>query len=113
MIRLADYAGEVEALSRDRFSAEYEEALERLLRRLFGTAPDCADDVWDDIAESFDAEIGRDHVIAFCLERGYDLRRNPGTNDDAVVCWRDVGIMVLACERGLIKPDAAPSAASG
>jgi hypothetical protein len=98
LVRIADHVRELDGAGNDRFSAAYEEALERMLKSLFGACPDCGDDAWDEAAEAFDAEIGRDGAVSFCAERGYDIRR--GTM--LVVCWRDIGIMLMARDRGLL-----------
>ncbi|WP_158043741.1 hypothetical protein [Skermanella pratensis] len=106
VIRVADHARELEDPGLDRFSAAYEERLERVLKDLFSACPDCASDAWEEAADDFDSQVGREKVVEFCLERGYDVRRNPGGNTDGktglVGCWRDVGIMLLARDRGLI-----------
>lgn len=107
VIRVAEYARELEDPGVDRFSAAYEERLERVLKDLFSACPDCASDAWEEAADDFDGEVGRDKVVEFCLERGYDVRRDPdgGGNDgksELVRCWRDIGIMLLARDRGLI-----------
>jgi len=101
----------LEVHSSDRFSAAYEEELERVLKGLFSACPDCASDAWEEVADDFDTQIGRAKVIEFALERGYDLRRtgNGQANGNGskgtihlVDCWRDIGIMLLARDRGLI-----------
>jgi hypothetical protein len=101
----------LEVHSSDRFSAAYEEELERVLTGLFSACPDCASDAWEEVADDFDTQIGRAKVVEFALERGYDLRRagtGQGTGNGAngtshlVDCWRDIGIMLLARDRGLI-----------
>jgi hypothetical protein len=111
VVRVADHTQELEVHSSDRFSAAYEEELERVLNGLFSACPDCASDAWEEVADDFDTQIGRADVVEFALERGYDVRRaTAGKCDkngsraagDLVDCWRDVGIMLLARDRGLI-----------
>jgi hypothetical protein len=117
VVRVADHTQGLEVHSSDRFSAAYEEELERVLTGLFSACPDCASDAWEEVADDFDTQIGRAKVVEFALERGYDLRR-AGTGQGArtgkingngangtshlVDCWRDIGIMLLARDRGLI-----------
>jgi hypothetical protein len=98
VVRVADHAAGVTAAAANRFSAAYEQALELLLTRLFGTVPDLADDRWDCLAEAFDTGIGRVGAADFCAARGVDIT----LNGDLVVCWRDIGIMLLARDRGVI-----------
>ena len=79
---------------------------------LFSACPDCSSDAWEEVADDFDTRIGRAKVIEFALERGYDVRRAGAgkangsaakeTTGDLVDCWRDIGIMLLARDRGLI-----------
>jgi hypothetical protein len=111
VVRVADHTQGLEVHSSDRFSAAYEEELERVLTGLFSACPDCASDAWEEVADDFDTQIGRAKVVEFALERGYDLRRagtgqntGKGTNGTGqlVDCWRDIGIMLLARDRGLI-----------
>lgn len=102
VIAVADRVRELERFGADRFCSEYEAALESVLMALFSACPD-AGDAWEEVADGFDAAVGRDRVVAFCLERGFDVRRTPGGPDDQLVgCWRDIGIMLLARDRGLI-----------
>jgi hypothetical protein len=113
VVRVADHTKGLEVHGSDRFSAAYEEELERVLTGLFSACPDCASDAWEEVADDFDTQIGRAKVVEFALERGYDLRRtgsgqgngngnaSKGTGD-LVDCWRDIGIMLLARDRGLI-----------
>jgi len=111
VVRVADHIQELEVHSSDRFSAAYEEELDRVLTGLFSACPDCSSDAWEEVADDFDTRIGRAKVIEFALERGYDVRR-AGTGKgngsaahetvDLVDCWRDIGIMLLARDRGLI-----------
>ena len=111
VVRVADHTQKLEVHSSDRFSAAYEEELERVLKDLFSACPDCASDAWEEVADDFDTQIGRAKVVEFALERGYDLRRagtgqvnGNGSKEGArlVDCWRDIGIMLLARDRGLI-----------
>ena len=111
VVRVADHIQGLEVHSSDRFSAAYEEELERVLTGLFSACPDCASDAWEEVADDFDTQIGRAKVVEFALERGYDLRRagtgqntRKGANGTGhlVDCWRDIGIMLLARDRGLI-----------
>ena len=111
VVRVADHTQGLEVHSSDRFSAAYEEELERVLTGLFSACPDCASDAWEEVADDFDTQIGRAKVVEFALERGYDLRRagtgrsnGNGANGTShlVDCWRDIGIMLLARDRGLI-----------
>jgi hypothetical protein len=111
VVRVADHTQGLEVHSSDRFSAAYEEELERVLTGLFSACPDCASDAWEEVADDFDTQIGRAKVLEFALERGYDLRRtgNGQANGNGskgtvhlVDCWRDIGIMLLARDRGLI-----------
>ncbi|MGF7207767.1 hypothetical protein GGE65_002345 [Skermanella aerolata] len=74
--------------------------MERVLTGLFSACPDCASDAWEEVADDFDTQIGRAKVVEFALERGYDLRR--AGRGQLVDCWRDIGIMLLARDRGLI-----------
>jgi len=74
--------------------------LERVLTGLFSACPDCASDAWEEVADDFDTQIGREKVVEFALERGYDLQCTG--NGRLVDCWRDIGIMLLARDRGLI-----------
>ncbi|WP_207483408.1 hypothetical protein [Arenibaculum pallidiluteum] len=104
VISVAQRAKDLEAFSHDRFSEEYERRLEQLLTDLFQTGPDCEDEVWEGVAEEFDTKIGRSRAVPFCLERGYDIRSEPGNDRSPLVaCWRDVGIMLLARDRGLLR----------
>ena len=75
VVRVADHTQGLEVHSSDRFSAAYEEELERVLTGLFSACPDCASDAWEEVADDFDTQIGRAKVVEFALERGYDLRR--------------------------------------
>ena len=111
VVRVADHTQGLEVHSSDRFSAAYEEELERVLNGLFSACPDCSSDAWEEVADDFDTEIGRAKVVEFALERGYDVRRaaigkvngnGAGKSCDLVDCWRDIGIMLLARDRGLI-----------
>jgi len=111
VVRVADHTQGLEVHGSDRFSAAYEEELERVLTGLFSACPDCASDAWEEVADDFDTQIGRAKVVEFALERGYDLRRagtgqsnGNGTSGTShlVDCWRDIGIMLLARDRGLI-----------
>jgi hypothetical protein len=111
VVRVADHTQGLEVHSSDRFSAAYEEELERVLTGLFSACPDCASDAWEEVADDFDTQIGRAKVVEFALERGYDLRRAGTGHSNAngangasylVDCWRDIGIMLLARDRGLI-----------
>lgn len=102
VIAVADRVRELERFGADRFCGEYEAALESVLMNLFAACPD-AGDAWEEVAEDFDATVGRDRVLGFCLERGFDIRKTPGgPGDELVGCWRDIGIMLLARDRGLI-----------
>lgn len=101
VIAVAERAKELDLFDGDRFSAEYEAALEGVLRDLFATCPG-ASDAWEEVAESFDDEVGMQGAAAFCLERGFDIRKVPGDEESGLVgCWRDIGIMLLARDRGL------------
>ncbi|GEO38406.1 hypothetical protein SAE02_25540 [Skermanella aerolata] len=100
VVRVADHTQGLEVHSSDRFSEAYEEELERVLTGLFSACPDCASDAWEEVADDFDTQIGRAKVVEFALERGYDLRR--AGRGQLVDCWRDIGIMLLARDRGLI-----------
>jgi hypothetical protein len=100
-IRVAERTGRLEALKDNRFSADYEDELERVLRGLFNACPDCTSDAWEEVAENFDDQIGRDKADQFCRVRGYDIRLEPGS-DKLVQGWRDIGIMLMARDRGLI-----------
>ncbi len=103
VIRVSERAKDLEAVAHDRFSEEYEQRLERVLSDLFHTGPDCSDDAWEAAAEDFDAQVGRAKAVPFCLERGFDVRQDPDDPDSPLVaCWRDVGIMLMAQERGLL-----------
>ena len=111
VVRVADHTQGLEVHSSDRFSAAYEEELERVLTGLFSACPDCASDAWEEVADDFDTQIGRAKVLEFALERGYDLRcagsgqsNGNGSKETGrlVDCWRDIGIMLLARDRGLI-----------
>jgi hypothetical protein len=103
VVRVVDHTRALEAHSADRFSADYEEELERVLKGLFSACPDCASDAWEQAAEDFDEEVGRARAVEFCLERGYDVRSGAGNGADKLVCcWRDIGIMLLARDRGLV-----------
>ena len=82
VVRVADHTQGLEVHSSDRFSAAYEEELERVLTGLFSACPDCASDAWEEVADDFDTQIGRAKVVEFALERGYDLRR-AGTGQGA------------------------------
>ena len=102
MVAVAERVRDLEAFCGDRFSAEYEAALERVLRDLFAAGPG-ASDAWEEVAEEFDDRIGRGGAAEFCLQRGFDLYRQPGDRASPLVCcWRDIGIMLLARDRGLI-----------
>jgi hypothetical protein len=98
VVRVIEHTRLLEKHGADRFSAEYEDELERVLKKLFSACPDCASDAWEEAAEDFDSEVGRSKVVEFCLKRGYDVRAGTGL----VTCWRDIGIMLLARDRGLI-----------
>ena len=111
VVRVADHTQKLEVHSLDRFSAAYEEELDRVLTGLFSACPDCSSDAWEEVADDFDTRIGRTKVVEFALERGYDVRRagaEKGNGNVAkesgnlVDCWRDIGIMLLARDRGLI-----------
>ena len=106
VISVADRARDLEAFSDNRFSEEYERRLEGVLTDLFKASPNCSDDDWEQVAEDFDAQVGRERAASFCLERGFDIRREPGDpGSPLVACWRDVGIMLLARDRGLLRAD--------
>jgi hypothetical protein len=101
VIAVADHARELDLFGGDRFSAEYEAALERVLQDLFAASPG-ASDAWEEVAEGFDDEVGMKGAVPFCLERGFDIRKVPGRDGSGLVgCWRDIGIMLLARDRGL------------
>ena len=103
VVRVVDHTRALEPHSADRFSAEYEEELERVLKELFSACPDCASDAWEQVAEDFDDAVGRARVVEFCLKRGYDVRSGGSNGQEKLVsCWRDIGIMLLARDRGLI-----------
>ncbi|EWY37398.1 hypothetical protein N825_17465 [Skermanella stibiiresistens SB22] len=118
VVRVVEHTQGLESHGLDRFSAAYEERLEEVLKGLFSACPDCSSDAWEELADDFDRRIGRSGVVEFCLERGYDVRRHGdakpadasktgnaksgNAKDDLVGCWRDIGIMVLARDRGLI-----------
>ncbi len=103
VIRVSECARELEAFAHNRFSEEYEQRLEQVLAELFHTGPDCSDDDWEAVAEAFDSQVGRGKAVPFCLERGFDVRHDPDDPESPLVaCWRDVGIMLMAQERGLL-----------
>ena len=54
VVRVADHTQGLEVHSSDRFSAAYEEELERVLTGLFSACPDCASDAWEEVADDFD-----------------------------------------------------------
>jgi hypothetical protein len=103
VIRVSERARDLEAVAHNRFSEEYEQRLERVLSELFDSDGGCAEDDLEAAADAFDAQVGREGVVSFCLERGFDVRKDPDDPDGPLVaCWRDVGIMLLARDRGLL-----------
>jgi hypothetical protein len=84
-IRVAERTGRLEALKDNRFSADYEDELERVLRGLFNACPDCTSDAWEEVAENFDDQIGRDKAAV--LNWAEDRDSTVATGRRAVV-WR-------------------------
>ena len=76
----------------------YSAAHEELLLKLFGDVPDYSDPQFEDL---WDEVLGNDpeDVFDFCLRKGIDVFDADGK---PVPPWRDIAVILLALDKGIL-----------